>query len=85
MWGYLVCTRQFAFLSSQLSFSVFGGSARRTGTHHRSSVEMKLRREGVRKFLQGATVPVQLMVVSDPNRCKFSEEKQSFCRLASFC
>uniref|UniRef100_M8C6Z4 Uncharacterized protein n=1 Tax=Aegilops tauschii TaxID=37682 RepID=M8C6Z4_AEGTA len=56
-----------------LSFLVFGGSARRTGTHHRSSVEplnstktvsvMKLRREGVRRFLQGATVPVQLMVV----------------------
>uniref|UniRef100_A0A453ARV5 Uncharacterized protein n=1 Tax=Aegilops tauschii subsp. strangulata TaxID=200361 RepID=A0A453ARV5_AEGTS len=39
---------------------------------------MKLRREGVRRFLQGATVPVQLMVVSDPNRYNISVENRVF-------
>uniref|UniRef100_A0A453ARV3 Secreted protein n=1 Tax=Aegilops tauschii subsp. strangulata TaxID=200361 RepID=A0A453ARV3_AEGTS len=77
MWGYLVRTRQLALLSCQLSFLVSGGSTRQTGMHHRSSVETKLRREGVWRILQGATVPILLMVVSDPNRYKFSGEKES--------
>ncbi|XP_040257586.1 uncharacterized protein [Aegilops tauschii subsp. strangulata] len=58
------------------SFFMPGGGTRRNGKHGHSAVEMKLRREGVRRIWQGATVPIPLMVVSDPNRYKFSEEKQ---------
>ena len=61
-----------------------GGRTRRTGKHHRSFVEAKLRRDGVRRILQGATVPVLLMVASDPNRCKFSEEKEKFLQTSSY-
>ncbi|KAI5008702.1 hypothetical protein ZWY2020_009750 [Hordeum vulgare] len=49
-----------ALLPSQRSFFIPGGRTRRNGKHDHSAVEMKLRREGVRRIWQGATSQLHL-------------------------